>query len=1258
MNRKLQRFSISRPMAVLAAVSLCITLSGCYGVYEGKAEKNIKQATDWQAEKFDESKPIFESAKKSLDAAKQANAGKQGGEARKQAKEAATLSEQAMNAAKTRYADQQLKQAKKAMEVARINDGQSQNAKLYTTAEANFNEANEKYGKQKYEDTINLSRQVQTDVDQLLATLKNTAHNQLETLRQRMRDLDAAQASKYNPQPILRGNEQVERIKEKIENDRDYKQAIIMAGGTISEIEAGIIEAKKKHSEAELRGLEDKIAEAITEEAPIHVPDALKNVQDQFEAILAGFYEKQFDSVLSAAEALKPRVDQLITMSRIEATKDRIRQVTEGVQRLKEQNVEQYLPGRVKVMEDLLAKSQDQFNNNNYEGAKFEAGNALIEQDRITASFDALAESTIQDASGSVIAARQTYTRMGQIFGTGQTAVDPRLESRFQIRSAELNAKLAEASQQLDFSNTTRRTKEFRKAIESAKVSHATADSVANGTYKLVTENALLGIQDQISALERQGAREFAPRQLGEVQSLVEQTQKLVSENQNREAADRVAKTRATLENVKQELARRAVEEGARTGDILRRIEGGAAPTPASGGGPQTMAPRTTPYGQYPGGTELNNKESMFATDITGLSSSDARELSARQPIVLAQTHVGHPTNSSGWTGEQGYLDNRNITHGTYMTHNPPDRVFLGTGSHTGAIIGTRPEPVVPTREDTGSYTGGSQGSYEPPTAPGPFVALGTSRTGGAAVALSATAGGDTASAPLDSGVAIVRAQINDIVLDQQRSRDLRTYQPDAIRDAEAKLSESASALASGEYIRATQLAQEAQKIIVDADRKAAEAAATKSIQDAADRINIAEAAGAVMFAPAQLNEAIKLYEQARSSLKTGDVHDARAVAGRAMVAAEDARLYNVTKAHDLAALSIRYGGYKSTHPALSEANNLAYGAENLLNHPNSAAAGQEMAKQAVMMGQLALDSARDYSFQERLDNIYKALNTALRAGANYFNVAEVKRLIAELAVAREEYCTHNYDAVELKLKDIEARLARVIETTPLVLEENLIETTEKLNALVLAGAENWMAQEVDDVKSLMNRSVIDFRKHDYYSSYTNIRNAMALTERIEARLQEQVYYDAITELFAQMDLAFRDFSQVLDYDRVFLKKLITTPQGQPAAIGFRGQQSPNLFKDRITDIYLRAIHLKAPKSQEGTHNEVITSIKFAKVAAENFQKLFILDQVSYPDAYDIIDTAFNQFQRSRILRGEIQVRLIDPQARTKVIRAEKIVNF
>ena len=269
-----------------------------------------------------------------------------------------------------------------------------------------------------------------------------------------------------------------------------------------------------------------------------------------------------------------------------------------------------------------------------------------------------------------------------------------------------------------------------------------------------------------------------------------------------------------------------------------------------------------------------------------------------------------------------------------------------------------------------------------------------------------------------------------------------------------------------------------------------------------------------------------------------------------------------------------------------------------------------------------------------------------------------MKRLIAEISEVRDEYRTRNYDAVEMKLKDIEAGLARVIETTPLVLEQNLVETTDKLNALVAAGAENYMAQEVDDVKTLMNRAVIDFRKRDFYSSYTNMKNAIAVADRIEARLQEQVYFDSVTELLAQLDKEFHNFDGILNNTSTFLKQLVIRPNGQPAAVQLAGSTNPNDFKDHVTAIYQRAIHLRPPKSQEGTHEQLLVAVKTAKVAGDNLQKLYILDQVSQRDAHDIIDTAFEQVRRAKQLRGDIQVRMIDPQARTRIIKADKIINY
>lgn len=1229
-------------------------VSGCnkqrFGLAEKKAKANIEKAGQWEAAKWPDSKSAYEGAQTAMKAAQQAAAGKQYKDALTQAQDAVKRSQEALQSAKTRFADQQYTAAQKAMEVARINEGQRENAQLFDEAQKKLTTSKEKYDKQKYEDSINISTEVINSVEQLLAHLKNQSTNKLADLNRRILELEQQKADRFLPNALIKAQQSRDEITSKIESARDYKQAIILADAALTDALAGITETKKRHSQLQLGDLEAKISEAIAEEAPIYQPEALRTAQESFEEILKQFYENQYDTVLAAAELLRPKVAQLITMTRIDAVKDKIQTVRDAITNLESQTVEQYLPGRLKVIQDQVAEAQDLFNNNNYDGAKEKANQALVENDRVISSFDALAEKAIQDADTAYKACKRTYERMVSLFGgPGSTKlVDQRISSQMKIESENLGSRIESALLALKFAGENRTQKQFRKGIEQAREVQAVSDSVVNSTFRLVAEHAIIAIQDEISGLERQGAREYAGKQLNQVQALVEETQKLIGENQNREAADRAAKTRAYLENVKQELGRRGYEEINRGQELLQRIEGGAGPTPASGGSRGAVQNRTH---EYPGGSDLNNKEMMFDEEA-------AKVLTAPAEIVVAQlTGVGVPTNTTGGSGSATFYDNRSmIPNGTFMHDQSPNPVAAGTprpGAATGTLVGNRAEPVVSTREQASG--GASHSSYESPTGPGPFVAQSQSPAGGAAGASVASAQDSRPSADrLDA----IRAEVESMLSDEERLRDIRKYQPNAVDAAQEKLDASTTAMAAGNYLDALRAAQQAQRSILAAEREAAKRAASENLQLAADRINIAEAAGSIVYAPAQLTEAINLYEQAEDAMSRGDYFSARDASSRAVVAADDARLYNVNKARDMASLSTRYNGWEASHPNLVQSMQDAALAENALRHPSTAQEGQELAKRAVTEAQLALDHARDFTFQERLDNIYKALNTALRAGANYFNVVEIKQIQAELSAARDEYCTRNFDAVELKLKDVEARLARVIETTPLVLEENLIEITNKLQALVDAGAENYMAQEVDNVKSLMNRSAIDFRKHDYYSSHTNIKNAGKLTDEIEARLQEQVYFDQVTELFAQLDKAFMDFQEILNREPAFLKKLVSTQSGQPAAVSLSGGMSPNLFKDRINDIYLRAIHTRPPKSQEGTHEQVLIAIKTAKAASENFQRLYIMDQVSMPDAHEIIDTAFNQIKRARQLRSDVQVKMIDPMARTKVIRAEKIVNF
>ncbi len=1220
-------FSWRKGAIILLAVALAFAATGCSKqraeLAIKKARTNIQQAREWNADKFDESKGALEAAENSLKTAEQSLAGQAAAQALAAAQEAVKQSKTAIDNARTRYADQVLQEARKAVEVARINDGDKENPDLFKKAETSLQTASEKYQKQKYEDCIKYSRDTIVAVDQLLAHLKNTAINKLDELKAKLRELELAEAEKYQPQALVRTKENIENITNKITKDRDYKQAIILCGTAITEAENGIVETKATKCQAELRYLESKLAEARADEAILYAPDRLQRAEVAFQDLMMRYVQKQYDTVLNTIPQLKPQFEELVTVTRIEATKAKLEMVEKAIKNFREEAIEQYLPGRVEEMEKLLKEARELFANNDYDSAKEKSSQALIENDRIVVAFDQLAEKYILDAKTAVEVANRTYARMEEIFRNSQTqsVVDQRLEVRRQTESKNIEVLAATAeSIFLKEANEARARRGFKKAIENAQKARELADSVVSRTFRIVAEHALIAVQDELSDLERKGAREYVPQAVSQVQSLVEQSQQLLGQEKNREAAEVTAKARAYLENAKQLLAQRALEEKKRAEQLLRRIEGSAPRPPAV----------ITAKQEAPGG----------AAGLEKFDEESASELK-RKPFVLAQVRDGGIPASPDKTSLP--LSNENLPGGTKMTSDPypaGNALTTKTGAPTGAAVGTRPVPA----------SSPSAQPREGTLSGGPFVGAEVANAMGSNQAVSVSSSTDS--------VEGIRVALEQMLSDERRLNDIRKYQPGAITEARQKLQESSDALLAQDYLKALEAAREAQRILLAAERNAARAAARANLKAAADRINLAEAAGAIMFAPAQLTEAINLYEQAQKLLANGQELEARDVSEQALTAAEDARLYNVRKAQDLAAMSVQYGGWKAAHPLLVEAEQRAAIAEELLSNPETAPDGQECAKEAVRLAQLALDRSRDYTFQERLDNIYRALNQALRAGANYFNVTEVKRLIAEIAQARDEYCTRNFDAVEMRLKDIEAGLARVIETTPLVLEQNLKDTAARLNALVEAGAENYMAQEVDDVKTLMNRAVVDFRKGDYQASYTNMKNAIALTDRIENRLQEQVYFDAVTELLAQLDSCFKQFHGVISSDPAFLKTLVEQPNGMAAAVRLSSRINPNEFKDAVRDVYLRALHLKPPKSQEALHERVILAIKYAYVAAENFQKLIILDQVSLQDAYDIIDTAYNQIREAKKLRSEVQLGMIDPQARSKVIRPEKIVNY
>ena len=75
-------------------------------------------------------------------------------------------------------------------------------------------------------------------------------------------------------------------------------------------------------------------------------------------------------------------------------------------------------------------------------------------------------------------------------------------------------------------------------------------------------------------------------------------------------------------------------------------------------------------------------------------------------------------------------------------------------------------------------------------------------------------------------------------------------------------------------------------------------------------------------------------------------------------------------------------------------------------------------------------------------------------------------------------------------------------------------------------------------------------------------------------------------------------------------------------------------------------------------HEQVVKCVQYARTSAMNFQKLYVMDQFDGVGADDVIDTAYDQLNKAKRLRAELQFRSIDAEARKQVFKADKIVNY
>lgn len=130
------------------------------------------------------------------------------------------------------------------------------------------------------------------------------------------------------------------------------------------------MKTRKRRSALELATIEAKVTKAFGDDALVHWPDGLKTAMHAFFRISGCHAKGDYDTVFAATELLKQRLDQVITVSRIESVNLDMDACEQTVAKLKARGAAQQRPEELKIAERLLAEAKAMFANNNYDGAK------------------------------------------------------------------------------------------------------------------------------------------------------------------------------------------------------------------------------------------------------------------------------------------------------------------------------------------------------------------------------------------------------------------------------------------------------------------------------------------------------------------------------------------------------------------------------------------------------------------------------------------------------------------------------------------------------------------------------------------------------------------------------------------------------------------------------------------------------------------------------------------------------------------------
>lgn len=566
------------PVVRQMALSLALLTGLSFGLVGCKAQQTnmkLKKANEKlaQAEAVDAPKyadDLVKQAREAIDGANSNLSGGQTAEALTQAKSALDLAQQALDKSKTQFATDISNRAKDDVEIATLNQGETEDPVRFQKIKDMFNKISQARTDSKWDDVINLSQQVISEVDLLLKRLKNEAERKLVEAEKGLTDLKAENAQQYAPERLIDVTDLVNQVDSLIKQNKDYINARNKADLAIQKAREGIDAVKREKCKEAISEIEGNIVIAVEEGAEIYSEAKLREVNQAYDSLSADFQDNKFEKVLLATDLLKDKVKILVNTTKRAAAQARMDKLSETISKLIEAGVKEYLPGRVEVLEKMSTEARDLFRleksdeekNKDYDSIKQISQDALLEEEKIKSAFSDLSLEEIRITQDELEKTLAVFERMARVFiiepKPGMSELDMRFENAKEALRAELGAGLQNAQVNLQVARQRQQDEKYKGSIVLSQDVRQNVDAILGEIYHVVGFNAIMELSAKITEYEKEDAMKYAPDELSRTRNLLEDTKRKMAERAYKEAVTQAANARAQMELMAQRIIQRA----------------------------------------------------------------------------------------------------------------------------------------------------------------------------------------------------------------------------------------------------------------------------------------------------------------------------------------------------------------------------------------------------------------------------------------------------------------------------------------------------------------------------------------------------------------------------------------------------------------------------------------------------------------------------------------------------------------------------